>query len=76
MNQKTIKKYSSLKYAKYRKQHGIFLAEGRHIVDALLSSDYEIETIITSDAGIEGFKTPDNIMYVERLLTIVEGDRA
>lgn len=47
-----IKKYSSLKYAKYREQYGLFLAEGRHIVDELLQSDYEIEVIITASALI------------------------
>lgn len=52
MNQKTIKKYSSLKYARYREKYGLFLAEGRHVVDELLLSDYEIETIISSGARI------------------------
>jgi TrmH family RNA methyltransferase len=52
MNQKTLKKYSSLKLAKYREEYRLFLGEGKHIVDELLSSDYEVESIITSRRDI------------------------
>jgi TrmH family RNA methyltransferase len=49
MNQKTIKKYSSLAFKKYRDIYGLFLAEGYHVVEELLNSDWEIESLITSN---------------------------
>jgi TrmH family RNA methyltransferase len=49
MNQKTIKKYSSLAFKKYREIYGLFLAEGYHVVEELLKSDWEIESLITSN---------------------------
>jgi len=49
MNQKTIKKYSSLAFKKYREGYGLFLAEGYHIIEELLKSDWEIESLITSN---------------------------
>jgi len=52
MNQKTIKKYSSLAFKKYREIHGLFLAEGYHVVEELLKSDWEIESLITSNSEI------------------------
>ncbi len=48
MNQNRLKKYSSLAFGKYRKKYGLFLAEGRHLVEELLKSDWDIETIISS----------------------------
>lgn len=53
MNQNSIKKYSSLAAAKYRNKYGLFLAEGLHLVEELLKSDWEIETIVSSKRGIE-----------------------
>ena len=50
MNQKTIKKYSSLALKKYRDKHGLFLVEGNHAVDELLKSAWEIEYLITSNS--------------------------
>ena len=49
MNQKTIKKYSSLAQKKYRDNHGLFLAEGYHLIDELLKSDWGIECTLTSN---------------------------
>ena len=66
MNQKTVKKYASLKYAKYREEHGLFLAEGNHVVDSLITSEYEIESIITSDKKtIESLKKNDRNVDIE-----------
>jgi TrmH family RNA methyltransferase len=46
MNQNQLKKISSLSHAKYRKLHGLFIAEGAHIVHELLKSDWQPQTII------------------------------
>jgi len=48
MNIKTVKKYASLSQRKYRDKWQLFLAEGKHIVEELLKSDWEIESILTS----------------------------
>jgi TrmH family RNA methyltransferase len=57
MNIKTVKKYASLSHRKYREKWGLFLAEGNHIVEELLKSDWEIESILIS--GSEPFKKPN-----------------
>ncbi len=49
MNEKTIKKYSSLAFKKYREKYGLFLAEGQHLIDELLKSEWEPEYLITSN---------------------------
>jgi TrmH family RNA methyltransferase len=41
-----LKLYSSLKQKKYRRRHGLFIADGPHLVQAALNSDWEIERII------------------------------
>lgn len=68
MNLKNVKKYSSLAHKKYRDKWGLFLAEGRHIVNELLNSDWEIQSLLTSDAQMfeifrEG-KKAENIEFV------------
>ncbi|UCE67464.1 MAG: RNA methyltransferase [Candidatus Zixiibacteriota bacterium] len=52
MNQKTIKKYSSLAFKKYRGKYGLFLAEGSHIIDELLRSEWDTECILTSNGEL------------------------
>jgi TrmH family RNA methyltransferase len=60
MNQNLIKKYSSLRYKKYRKKYRLFLAEGYHLVEELLKSDWKIESVLTSNIQrykeLEGLK--------------------
>ncbi len=48
MNQNLVKKYSSLTQTKFRRQYGLFLAEGPHLVEELLESKWEIECVIVS----------------------------
>lgn len=47
-NQEKI--YRSLKSSKGRKEHGLFLAEGRKVINELLQSEFEVETILSSSA--------------------------
>lgn len=49
MNEKIIKKYSSLAFKKYREKYGLFLVEGHHLINELLKSDWEPEHLITSN---------------------------
>lgn len=69
MNPKTVKKYSSLAYRKYRDKWGLFLAEGYHIVEELLNSDWRIEAILTSKKEmfekLQGGQKADRIELVK-----------
>jgi len=61
MNIKTVKKYASLAQRKYREKWQLFLAEGNHIVEELLKSDWEIESILTS-----GSKTFEKLNFEKK----------
>ena len=41
-----IKIYSSLKQKKFRRQHGLFIADGLHLVEAALNSDWQVEAVL------------------------------
>ena len=52
------KKISKLHFKKYRNEMGLFIAEGEKVVNELLDSDYEIDSLYscllyTSDAADE-----------------------
>jgi len=53
----TIKLVQSLKQQKFRKQHGLFVVEGRKMVDELLRSDFEVEMLLATEKYTE-----DNII--------------
>lgn len=44
-----IKKIAKLKEKKHREEQGLFIAEGEHLVEMALLSDFLIETLIMSD---------------------------
>lgn len=48
MNEKEIKKITSLSQGKFRHKYGLFLVEGPHLVHELLRSDWHIKNIIIS----------------------------
>lgn len=48
-----IKFITSLHHSKFRKEQGVFIAEGVKIANELLKSDYEIETIHATENGIK-----------------------
>ncbi|HHU18834.1 MAG TPA: RNA methyltransferase [Bacilli bacterium] len=41
-----IKTWAKLKQRKYRKEQGLFIVEGEHLVEEALKSDWELETIV------------------------------
>jgi TrmH family RNA methyltransferase len=41
-----LKIFSSLKLKKFRRQHGLFIADGLHLVQAALNSAWQIEAIL------------------------------
>ncbi|UCC78900.1 MAG: RNA methyltransferase [Candidatus Zixiibacteriota bacterium] len=65
MNEKIIKKYSSLAFKKYREKYGLFLAEGHHLIDELLKSHWEPEHLITSNG--ETFRKLNSIKKAANL---------
>lgn len=44
-----IKKVAKLKEKKYREEQGLFIAEGEHLVEMALASDFVIDVLIMSD---------------------------
>ena len=50
MNEKEIKKITSLSQGKYREEHGLFLVEGPHLVRVLLRSEWPPGDIIISES--------------------------
>ena len=45
----TVKLIQSLKQQKFRKEHGLFVVEGRKMVDELLQSSFEMEMLLATD---------------------------
>ncbi|HBC46991.1 MAG TPA: hypothetical protein DEO84_12730 [candidate division Zixibacteria bacterium] len=56
MNQNEIKKISSLSHGKYRKQYGLFVVEGAHVIAELLKSDWEIESLLITYEAMDSFE--------------------
>ncbi len=50
LSKNQIKLITSLTQKKYRKQHQLFIAEGKKVIDELLQSNFELETLfVTND---------------------------
>ena len=45
-----IKKIAKLSSKKYREEAGLFIAEGEHLVEMVLASSFEIQSVIMSDS--------------------------
>jgi TrmH family RNA methyltransferase len=62
-----VKLYSSLKHKKYRRQHGLFIADGPHLVMEALKSDWQpAKVVITHEAMDLAFKleVPKNSLAI------------
>ena len=58
LTKNTIKRLSSLQSKKFRKEFGVFIAEGSRLMDELLSSNLEIKEIYyTSEWKCPNFNT-------------------
>jgi RNA methyltransferase, TrmH family len=53
VNQNQIKIIGSLSHGKYRKLHGLFIVEGAHVVDELLKSNWDIQTLVFTHEAAE-----------------------
>ncbi|WP_344924432.1 RNA methyltransferase [Aquimarina addita] len=59
-NQKKLIK--SLHQKKYRKQHELFVAEGKKVIKELIDADLKLHSIFTTEAT--HFKTPENLTFI------------
>lgn len=51
LSKNQIKLITSLTQKKYRKQHQLFIAEGKKVIEELLQSNFELESLfVTNDA--------------------------
>ncbi len=48
-----IKKITKLTSKKHREEQGLFVAEGEHLIEMLINSDYVIDSIVMSDGYFE-----------------------
>ena len=63
----TIKLIQSLKQQKFRKEHQLFVVEGRKMVQELLESDFEVVYLFATEKFLEQYEVHD-----ERLETVSE----
>jgi len=61
----TIKLIQSLKQQKFRKEHGLFVVEGRKMVDELLHSSFEVEKLFAT----EKYADSHDINYEHEIVT-------
>ncbi|WP_445711695.1 TrmH family RNA methyltransferase [Flavobacterium sp.] len=55
-----IKLITSLQQKKYRKQHQLFLAEGKKVIQELLDANYELEVLFSTDVS---FPSVDKLKF-------------
>lgn len=52
LSKNQIKLITSLKQKKYRKQHQLFVAEGKKVIDELLQSNFELESLFVTNENL------------------------
>ena len=62
ISQNQLKKWSRLAEVKFRREEGLFIAEGIKVVEELLKSDWQVEAVLV---------LPDKTSHWERLITRV-----
>jgi TrmH family RNA methyltransferase len=72
MNKNQLKKISSLAHAKYRKIHGLFIAEGAHIAAELLKSDWETRMLVVTPGAADSTELSAIIKTASRLNVAIE----
>ena len=58
-SQNQLKKWARLADVKFRREDGLFLAEGVKVVEELLKSDWQVEALLV---------LPEKIQYWEKLI--------
>lgn len=64
VSQNQLKKWSRLAEVKFRREDGLFLAEGAKVVEELLKSDWQVEAVLL---------LPEKILHWERLFEQIKG---
>jgi TrmH family RNA methyltransferase len=64
VSQNQLKKWSKLAEVKYRREYGLFLAEGAKVVEELLKSEWQVEAVLV---------LPEKILHLERLVEQIKG---
>ena len=64
VSQNQLRKWSKLAEVKYRRDYGLFIAEGAKVVEELLKSDWQVEAVLV---------LPDKISHRESLVAQVQG---
>lgn len=59
-----IKLAASLHHAKYRKEHGLFIAEGIRTTTTLLQAGMQLEALFMIDAAVSKFLIDDNKIFI------------
>lgn len=52
LSKNQIKLITSLKQKKYRKQHQLFIAEGKKVIDELLQSNFELDSLFVTNENL------------------------
>ena len=69
LTKNTIKKVASLKQQKFRKELGLFVVEGRKMVEELLQSDFEVEGLYATEELLSEnssiFSTAESVTVVQ-----------
>ncbi|WP_430409906.1 TrmH family RNA methyltransferase [Kordia sp.] len=52
ISKRQIKTITSLHQKKYRKSTGLFVAEGKKVIEEFLNSNFELDTLFTTDANL------------------------
>ena len=64
VSQNQLRKWSKLAEVKYRRDYGLFIAEGAKVVEELLKSDWQVEAVLL---------LPEKILHWERLFEQIKG---
>ena len=59
VSQNQLRKWSKLAEVKYRRDYGLFIAEGAKVVEELLKSDWQVEAVLL---------LPEKILHWKRLI--------
>ena len=60
----TLRLIRKLNQKKYRRETGLFVAEGKKIIKELIKSDFQIQTLIATKDALSSISLPDNIEVI------------
>ena len=63
----------SLNQKKYRKQYGLFVAEGKKVIKELLEAGVKLHSIFTVDTNIFAQKSFNSYLYIDPKINYLYG---